>query len=204
MHTRWGWLFVAVAMTAACGGGTDEAADNALDTAPAGAPDQTDARVPSFDAPAPAGAMDVQINDAGGRTVGVARITEVADGVQLEVRVAGLAPGEHGIHIHAAGLCEAPAFESAGPHFTAGAKQHGLDNPQGPHEGDLPNLTVGADGTGTGMFTARGSQLHGTAENGLMREGGTALVIHAGRDDQRTDPSGNSGAHIACGVISMS
>lgn len=202
MRNRWKWAVVAAVM-AACGGG-DVEEEPAAQPEPPAQPDQTAVQTPSFDTPAPAGAMDVQISDASGRQIGVARLTESGEGVQVEVRVAGLAAGEHGIHIHSVGRCEPPAFESAGPHFSTGTRQHGLENPQGPHEGDMPNLTVGADGNGTGTFTVRGVQLHGTGGSGLMRQGGTALVIHADRDDQRTDPSGNSGARVACGVISMS
>ena len=203
MRIRWGWMVV-VAAIAACGGeaAEDDAAteDEPVPAAPA---EQGTAQTPAFDTPAPAGAMDVQIADATGRQVGVARLSESGDGIQIEVRVAGLTPGEHGIHVHAAGRCEPPAFESAGPHFSATPKQHGADNPQGPHTGDLPNLTVGSDGTGTGTFTVSGVQLHGTGANGMMQAGGTSLIIHADRDDMLTDPSGNSGARIASGVISQ-
>ena len=202
MRIRWGWMVVVAAM-AACGGDNAEEEPVTEDQPEAAAPEPATPQAPAFDTPTPAGGMDVQIADATGRQVGVARLTESGDGVQIEVRVAGLTPGEHGIHVHAAGRCEAPAFESAGPHFSATPKQHGTQNPQGPHTGDLPNLTVGADGTGTGTFTVSGVQLHGTGANGLMQTGGTSLVIHADRDDMLTDPSGNSGARIACGVISQ-
>jgi Cu-Zn family superoxide dismutase len=201
MRIRWGWMVVVMAI-AACGGEPAEQ-ETGDEAAPVPQPDQTAAQPPAFEGPTPAGAMDVQISDPTGRQVGVARLTDDGGNLQIEVRVAGLPAGEHGIHVHAAGRCEPPAFESAGAHFTAEPKQHGLENPQGPHTGDMPNLTVGADGTGTGTFTVNAVQLHGTGANGLMKAGGTALVIHADRDDQRTDPSGNSGARIACGVISM-
>jgi Cu-Zn family superoxide dismutase len=116
--------------------------------------------------------------------------------IQVHVQAQGLAAGTYGVHLHAVGRCEGPTFESAGPHWNPAGRQHGSLNPQGPHLGDLPNLVVGADGGGRVEFA-----LAGTATAALADADGTAVVIHAGVDDYRTDPSGNSGARIACGVL---
>jgi Cu-Zn family superoxide dismutase len=113
--------------------------------------------------------------------------------------VAGLSPGAHGIHLHAVGKCEPPGFTSAGGHLNPFAKEHGMENPAGSHLGDLPNLDVSADGTATMSFPLG---LSPRALQTQMFDGdGTAIVIHAGPDDYRTDPSGNSGGRVACGVF---
>jgi superoxide dismutase, Cu-Zn family len=148
-----------------------------------------------------ADARNVTVRDAEGRTVGTALLTPERDGVRVVLSVSGLPPGPHGVHVHERGRCEGPDFQSAGAHFDPQGRQHGLSNPAGPHAGDLPNLEVGADGRGALTALARGATLTGTGPASLGRPGGTALVIHAGPDDQVTDPSGNSGARIACGVI---
>jgi len=143
------------------------------------------------------------IMDAKGAKVGTAKIKAVKDGVQISVKVTGLAAGEHGIHIHTVGKCEGPAFTSAGGHFNPTSAHHGMNNAADPHPhlGDLPNLKVGADGKGSATIVAKGVTL-GEGANSLFHDGGTALVIHAKADDYMTDPSGNSGDRIACGVIS--
>jgi superoxide dismutase, Cu-Zn family len=151
----------------------------------------------SQDAPKSAHA---DIMDAQGRKVGTARITAAADGVSILVNVEKLPPGTHGIHIHTIGKCEGPAFTTAGGHFNPDMKKHGKDNPDGPHVGDLLNLEIGADGAGKATLHAMGVTL-GDGPNSLFHDGGTAIVIHATADDYKTDPSGNSGARIACGVI---
>jgi len=104
------------------------------------------------------------------------------------------------VHIHNVSTCTAPDFTSAGPHFNPGAKQHGSGNPNGPHAGDLPNFEVDAKGVGDVSFAVPDITL-GEGPNSLFHAGGTALVIHAAADDNKTDPSGNAGARIACGVI---
>ena len=143
------------------------------------------------------------IMDAKGAKIGTAKIKAVKDGVQISVKVTGLAAGEHGIHIHTVGKCEGPAFTSAGGHFNPTSAHHGMNNAADPHPhlGDLPNLKVGADGKGSATIVAKGVTL-GEGANSLFHDGGTALVIHAKADDYMTDPSGNSGDRIACGVIS--
>jgi len=123
--------------------------------------------------------------------------------VHVEVQVTGMPPGPHGIHFHQVGKCdgaEATPFSTAGGHFNPIGRQHGLDNPQGPHAGDAPNFTVNADGTGKASFTTdRVSLTDGSTS--LFDDDGSAIVIHAAADDQTSQPAGNSGARIACGVV---
>jgi Cu-Zn family superoxide dismutase len=123
-------------------------------------------------------------------------VAKESDGkLKVTVHVAGLSAGKHGVHVHTTGKCDAPDFASAGGHWNPTAHQHGMNNPAGPHVGDLPNVLVGANGIGEIQFV-----LPGTYE-GLLDQDGAALVVHAGEDDLKTDPSGNSGGRIACGVF---
>lgn len=145
-------------------------------------------------------AAKADLKDAAGKTVGTATFTTSQAGVQVKVQVTGLKPGPHGFHVHAAGLCEPPDFKTAAGHFNPAGKQHGLDNPMGHHGGDMPNLVVGANGEGNATATLRGVTL-GDGEASLFHAGGTALVVHADADDGKTDPAGNAGARIACGVV---
>jgi Cu-Zn family superoxide dismutase len=140
------------------------------------------------------------LSNAGGQAVGRATLTEVGAAVRIVVEAKGLPPGEKAVHIHEVGRCEPPGFTSAGGHFNPGMRQHGLLNPQGPHAGDLPNFTVGADGTGRLETTSDRITL-GAGPTSLFDADGSALVLHVGPDDFRTDPTGNSGARLACGVI---
>ena len=143
-----------------------------------------------------------QLKDPGGRVVGEASLTATSDagGVEIYLRVHDLPPGTHGVHIHDVGRCDPPEFTSAAGHFNSGGKQHGLENPNGPHNGDLPNLIVQPDGAGAlKAVTARLQDL-GEGQN-FFNGDGVALVIHGGPDDQTSDPSGNSGPRIACGQI---
>lgn len=143
----------------------------------------------------------VTLRDSSGRTVGTAVLTPATEGVQVVLSVNGLPAGVHGVHVHQTGLCDAPEFTSAGGHFNPASRQHGFENPNGSHAGDLPNMTVDANGRGSLSGVARGVTLEGGEANSLRKPGGTALMVHASADDYRTDPSGNSGARIACGVI---
>jgi Cu-Zn family superoxide dismutase len=141
-----------------------------------------------------------ELLDAKGASVGAATLVRKPGGVQLDLKAWNLPPGVHGFHIHNVGMCEAPDFKSAGPHFNPEGKQHGWDNPQGHHLGDLQNLRVGADGKASARILISGATLGGGA-NSLFHDGGTAIVIHEKPDDMKTDPAGNAGARIACGVI---
>jgi Cu-Zn family superoxide dismutase len=142
----------------------------------------------------------VDLKDAKGNSVGMAMISPAKDGgVNVELDVKGLPAGEHAVHFHAVPKCEAP-FTSAGSHFNPANKKHGMQNPEGPHAGDMPNFTVAANGTAKTTVTNKNVTLADGA-NSLYANGGTALVIHAAADDMKTDPSGNAGDRIACGVI---
>ena len=165
----------------------------------AAAPNETPGAGPIEQAPA------VPLVAASGEVLGEIAAGDSAEGAVLKLTAQGLPSGSHGVHIHDVGLCEAPTFESAGPHWNPENKQHGLQNPQGPHRGDLPNLTVGADGRAEVTMTVQGSNLAGSRaygfSNTILDENGAALVVHAAADDLKTDPSGNSGDRIACAVL---
>jgi Cu-Zn family superoxide dismutase len=132
--------------------------------------------------------------------IGTAKILAAKEGVKIEVNVSQLPPGIHGIHIHNVGKCEGPDFMSAGPHLNPYTKKHGKDNPEGPHAGDLLNIEVNADGTAKATLLDTMVTL-GYGPNSAFHDGGTAIVIHGKEDDYKTDPAGNSGPRIACGVI---
>ncbi|HWU95593.1 MAG TPA: superoxide dismutase family protein [Sphingomonas sp.] len=138
------------------------------------------------------------IKNAAGETIGTAIAEEVDGAIRVMVEAGKLPPGPHGTHIHAVGKCEGPSFASAGGHWNPTTHQHGKENPAGPHAGDMPNLDIGEGGTGRDrtIFTLPG----GTYQQ-LLDEDGAAIVIHADPDDYKTDPSGNSGGRIACGVF---
>lgn len=138
------------------------------------------------------------VRDAAGAEKARANLTQDGQGLKVVVQAMGMAPGTYGIHLHMVGRCEAPDYTSAGGHWNPTGSMHGMNAPQGPHRGDLPNLVIGADGRGMIDFTIPGGTL--TGAQGLLDADGGALVIHAQADDYRTDPSGNSGARIACGV----
>lgn len=168
---------------------------------------QTDtATAAGAETPAPAAtqqqALRVNMINSQGQPVGTATLTETGQGVQIALQLENMPGGTHGLHIHQNGVC-APPFESAGGHFNPTARQHGTENPQGPHAGDLPNVTVPESGRADTTFTATLVTLQPGQPNSLLKEGGTSLMIHAYADDYKTDPSGNSGGRIACGVISQ-
>ena len=145
----------------------------------------------------PGGATAVAaMRTATGLDAGRATATEVAGGLRLTLDARALPAGTHGAHVHLAGRCDAPTFETAGAHWNPSGAQHGTQNPRGPHAGDLPNLIVGADGRGTLGVTVPGATMAG-----LLDADGASMMVHAAADDLRTDPSGNSGGRIACGVF---
>ena len=135
--------------------------------------------------------------NAAGQSVGSVRMWETPGGVTFRVAASGLPHGNHGIHVHAVGRCDGPKFDSAGPHWNPGGAKHGFNNPAGPHRGDLPNLTVAANGV-----VNEAVSLAGGSVATMLDADGAALVLHAAPDDYATDPSGNSGERIACAVIS--
>jgi Cu-Zn family superoxide dismutase len=140
--------------------------------------------------------------NASGHAIGTVRAWQTTGGVSFHMEASGLPHGVHGIHVHSVGRCDPPDFASAGSHWNPLGKKHGMNNPQGPHAGDLPNVEVAANGALGTTVTLPGASLTGPATAGVLLDAdGAALVIHAQADDYTTDPSGNSGARIACAVI---
>lgn len=163
-------------------------------TEPAEAP----AAAPAAPAAAPEGGSRAvaMLRKADGTAAGTATAMLAGDQVMISLAVQDLPPGDHGVHVHMTGRCDAPGFESAGGHWNPTNATHGLEDPQGQHAGDMPNLTVTQDGRGTLEY-----RLVGGTFDGLFDPDGSAFVVHASADDQRTDPSGDSGDRIACGVF---
>ncbi|GAA4043406.1 superoxide dismutase [Cu-Zn] [Sphingomonas rosea] len=146
---------------------------------------------------APSNAMAVPLIGASGQSVGTVRMWETPGAVSFRIEGNGMSVGRHGLHVHAVGRCDAPAFTTAGGHWNPAMRKHGTMNPAGPHAGDLPNVPVAANGTLRETVVLTGATL---AQ--LRDADGSALVIHAGEDDNMTDPSGNSGDRVACAVLS--
>jgi Cu-Zn family superoxide dismutase len=144
-------------------------------------------------------AVTAALTAADGAPRGTATFVTKGGTTELRLEVANLPAGQHGAHIHTVGRCDTPDFASAGAHLNPQGKMHGRDNPQGAHLGDLPNIVVGADGKGS--LTVPLSEAWAAIEPQLFDADGAAIVIHASADDYRTDPSGNSGGRIACGVL---
>ncbi|MFC4023445.1 superoxide dismutase family protein [Oceanobacillus longus] len=143
----------------------------------------------------------VSLKNAEDVVVGTATLTEDDSGVSIHLEGENLPPGTHGFHIHEAGVCEPPDFESAGGHYNPTDAKHGFEHPEGPHAGDLENIVVSDDGTVNVEVIADMVTLEQGAENTLYTEDGTALIIHSGADDYISQPSGDAGDRIACGVI---
>ena len=143
----------------------------------------------------------VEMKGTRGEAAGTAVIAaQRHGGVEITLDLRGLAPGEHALHFHGTARCEGPDFTTAGSHFNPTSKRHGLQNPEGPHAGDMPNFIVTSDGTAKTRVSNPNVSLS-DGENSLYARGGTALVIHAAADDMRTEPAGNAGARIVCGVV---
>jgi len=143
----------------------------------------------------------VEVKDAQGKPIGTMVLWDQSPGVALELHLHDLTPGEHAVHFHQVPKCEGPDFKSAGGHFNPEGKKHGFDNPEGHHAGDMKNFTVRADGTAPKIHLEDADATLKDGPHSLFSNGGTAVVIHAKADDYKTDPSGNSGDRIACGVI---
>ncbi|MBI4115419.1 MAG: superoxide dismutase family protein [Candidatus Omnitrophica bacterium] len=141
-----------------------------------------------------------ELSNVKGEKVGSATLTQETNGVKITLEVSHLTPGEHAFHVHSVGKCEPPDFTSAGGHFNPYGKKHGHMNPEGAHAGDLPNVVIAEDGNGGGEVIVEGVTL-GDGENSLSHPEGTSLVIHENADDEVTDPAGNAGPRVACGVI---
>lgn len=141
------------------------------------------------------------IAQADGTPAGSAQIEVSAKGTEIALRLTGLPPGVHALHLHAVGQCSGAAFADAGPHLNPASRQHGAHNPAGPHLGDLPNVTVDASGKADARLPLGATSDAGTLISTLFDTNGTAIVVHAAADDYVTDPSGNSGGRIACGVL---
>ena len=149
----------------------------------------------------PVADASAQLYDARGADRGRADFYKTGSGLRVELVARGFGPGTYGMHVHAVGQCTPPDFTSAGPHWNPTGAQHGRDNPMGAHHGDLPNLVIEEGAIGRATLTLVGTRL--TGEGGVIDADGAAFVIHAGPDDMKTDPSGNSGARVACGVITL-
>jgi len=142
----------------------------------------------------------VELKNAQGESIGTATLSASGKGVRIKLDLKNLTPGMHAIHFHQVAKCEGPAFETSGAHFNPDSKMHGLKNPKGPHAGDMINFNVSSKGTANATVTDMHVNM-GDGPNSLFANGGTSLIIHEKADDQKTDPSGNSGGRIACGTI---
>jgi Cu-Zn family superoxide dismutase len=150
--------------------------------------------------PAAAQTASAPLKNGEGKAVGSVNLTQTSQGVLINASVKGLPPGEHAFHVHAVGKCE-PPFNSAGGHFNPGGKKHGLMSPEGPHAGDMPNLHIPQSGDLTVEVLNTAITLEKGKPNSVFDADGSAVIIHAGSDDYKSDPTGEAGGRIACGVI---
>ena len=155
--------------------------------------------VPPFTSPPPAAVA--RLVDTNGKLVGQAVFLQEGRSVRVLLDVTGLPPGMHAVHLHEVGRCDVPSFESAGGHFNPEKAQHGTLNRRGPHAGDLPNIVVETTGKGHLEASTRRINVRSRGKDSLLAGNGTALIVHAAADDLTTDPDGDSGARLACGVV---
>lgn len=189
---RWAFipLFLMVFLVAACGEG-EEAGEGADESSNEEGATQE-----------PSEEIEVTMYDTDEEPIGTAVLSEADDGLTIALEAEGLEPGEHGMHIHDAGLCQGPNFETAGDHFNPTDASHGFDHEDGPHAGDLENIEVAEDGTvSTEVPADNVTILDEDVETSLLTDSGTSLIIHEDPDDYVSQPSGDAGDPIACGVI---
>lgn len=195
---RWFILVLLIAITlvlTACGGNTDDEQNKQDNTGKANDNTQNDKQDDDKQT------VEVDLQNGDGESVGMATLEQVSEGVKITIDGHDIPKGTHGFHIHESGKCEAPDFKSAGGHFNPTDTNHGFDDPDGPHAGDLPNIVVGEDGTVNESFIAKKVTLGKGKDDSLLSDGGTAIVIHEGADDGKSQPSGDAGDRFACGVI---
>ena len=150
--------------------------------------------------PAAAQVAKATLKDATGKDVGTVNLVQTSNGVLIKLSVKGLSPGERAFHIHAVGKCE-PPFTTAGGHFNPGGKKHGLAAADGAHAGDKPNLHIPANGDLTVEVLNTAITLVQGRPNSVFDADGSSIIVHAGADDHKTDPAGNAGDRIVCGII---
>lgn len=150
---------------------------------------------------APSRAFLVPLQNKKGKRAGEARLLPTPEGVEMTVEASDLKPGTHAIHFHETGKCETPDFKSAGGHFNPFSKEHGLKNPKGAHAGDLQNIIVEENGSLQTTLLAKHVTLAKAKKNSLLDKDGSAIIIHSGADDGKSQPSGDAGERVLCGEI---
>lgn len=196
---RWSFLLllaVLMVVLTACGGNADDDNTNSQDNA-----DQENTDSEDNDQGEDAQKLEVDLQNQDDESVGTATLDETADGVEVSLEGENLPKGMHAFHIHEKGQCEAPDFESAGDHFNPDDTDHGFDESDGPHAGDMPNIAVGDDGKVKQSFLLENVTLEEGEEQSLLGDDGTSLVIHEGADDGKSQPAGDAGDRLACGPI---
>lgn len=144
----------------------------------------------------------VKLTNSAGQPAGTVTFKEVKKGIKMTIRLENIPFGEHGVHIHQNAVCDAPDFHAAGADFNPSGKHHGFQNPEGHHDGDLPgNVSVGENHRGEASFILTDICMDPNLPNSIFANGGTSVVVHEHADDEKSDPAGNAGNRIACGVV---